>query len=134
MLLCIQALAKRLNSDFGGSAACFRGVYFRPTFFKYHGTTVPGVQWFPTRVTCSIFASATYILCALRDLSIPKEAFVWDGVWFGHPGAELIDQYAGTPKYREMIDSGLSAQEIIEYFKRETSLFVTYRQQFFLYM
>ncbi len=122
-----------MNSDFGGTNATFRAAYFRPTFFKYSGTTVPGVQWFPTRVTCSIFATATYILCAIRDLSTPPESFVWDGSWFGHPGTELIDQYAGTPKYREMINKGLPAKAIIDYFNEETLVFATYRQKFYLY-
>jgi hypothetical protein len=43
----------------------------------------------------SIFTQATAILLALKGLSDPPESFVWDGSWFGHPGSELIDQYAG---------------------------------------
>jgi hypothetical protein len=41
------------------------------------------------------FKSATIILSILKELSIPSSSFIWDGSWFGHPGTELIDEYAG---------------------------------------
>lgn len=82
---------------------------------------MPGVQWFPWRTSVaatvdttsgststttsttstpgsineSPFASGIRVLCAIRDLSTPADAFYWDGSWFGHPGTELIDFYAG---------------------------------------
>jgi hypothetical protein len=43
----------------------------------------------------SVFAAGVQVLVGLRALSSPPEAFVWDGSWFGHPGSELIDMYAG---------------------------------------
>lgn len=84
----------------------FRAAYFSPTFSKYNGTTVAGAQWFESSRKCgvnrsapeisSIFTQGTVILVAVKNLSVPSESFVWDGSWFGHPGTELIDQYAGT--------------------------------------
>lgn len=43
----------------------------------------------------SLFAAGVQILVGLKSLASPSEAFVWDGSWFGHPGTELIDMYAG---------------------------------------
>jgi uncharacterized protein YbbC (DUF1343 family) len=115
------------------------------------GTVVPGVQWFPWRTTVakrsvddadsslssvlhsSPFAAGVQILCAIRDLSSPADAFQWDGSWFGHPGTELIDFYAGTPSLREMIDAGASAAEILSHYEADVHLFRERRKQYLLY-
>lgn len=107
----MQALTARLNTDFSSSPspsstssflAAFRAAYYIPSFSKFNGSTVPGVQWLSERTSSSsssspsagneIFLSGTRILCAVRDISSPPEEFVWDGSWFGHPGSQLIDQ------------------------------------------
>lgn len=80
-----------------------------------------------------IFLDGTRILCALKELSDPPSSFQWDGSWFGHPGTELIDQYAGTPLYREMIDAGLTPEDIVAYFKKDEILFREIRQKVLLY-
>ena len=95
-----QTLASRLVKDFSSSSwAAFRATYYIPSFSKFNGSTVPGVQWLSERTSTSssssgneIFLSGTKILCAVRDLASPPEEFVWDGSWFGHPGSQLIDQ------------------------------------------
>ncbi len=79
------------------------------------------------------FAYGVRILCALRDLADPKDAFAWDGSWFGHPGTELIDEYAGTPQLRELIDAGHSADYITDYFLQDAQLFRETRKPFLLY-
>ena len=138
VLMILQALATRLTSDFPvptGEAA-FRAAYYIPTFSKYNGTTVSGVQWLSERTSNSydVFLSGTKILCAVRDLSSPPEEFVWDGVWFGHPGTELIDQYAGTSMYRIMLnDRRLSAEDIVQYFSDDVKLFTETRIPYLLY-
>ena len=80
-----------------------------------------------------IFYSGTLILTALRDISTPSSAFEWDGSWFGHPGTELIDQYAGTPEYRLMIDAGVSSEDISAYFESDVAQFVNRRKTVLLY-
>jgi uncharacterized protein YbbC (DUF1343 family) len=116
--------------------AGFRAAYYIPTFSKFNGTTVPGVQWLSERTSPAydIFLSGTKILCAARDLSSPPDAFVWDGIWFGHPGTELIDQYAGTPLYRRLLDNhALSAEEIVQFFADDVKAFTDTRKAYLLY-
>jgi len=133
-----QALAARLASDFpipSGDSA-FRAAYYIPTFSKFNDTTVPGVQWLSDRTSSAYdtFLSGTKILCAVRDLSTPPEEFEWDGVWFGHPGTELIDQYAGTSEYRSLLSLGkMSAEEIVEYFSDDVRVFTAARKPYLLY-
>ena len=122
----------------------FRSTYFTPTFSKYNNTIVAGAQWFNTIPRCNIsqgidtyppsyFYQASVILLAAKELSIPPENFQWDGSWFGHPGSQLIDMYAGTPLFREMIDAGMSAWHIHRAFQRDVMEFQITRQSILLY-
>ena len=137
----LQALATRLAKDFplpapNSQDSAFRAAYYIPSFSKFNGTTVPGVQWFSARTSSAYetFLSGTAILCAVRDLATPAEAFVWDGVWFGHPGPELIDQYAGTSLYRTLLDNrALSAEDIVEVFSEDVRVFSETRKAYLLY-
>jgi len=142
--------------------SCYRAAYFQPTWSKYNHTVVPGVQWFPWRsvqqaaallastttatttataspsninntTSMSPFVQGVQILCAMRDLSVPADAFQWDGSWFGHDGTELIDFYAGTPTLRNMIDSGLQSEDIVKVYEKDVALFRHQRQQYLLY-
>ena len=108
-------MASTLNTVFScpKDASCFRAAYFQPTFSKYNNTVVSAVQWLHERVdlkipsngygsslgdapSSSVFDAAVKVLIQMKALSSPPEAFVWDGSWFGHPGTELVDMYAGT--------------------------------------
>jgi uncharacterized protein YbbC (DUF1343 family) len=73
------------------------------------------------------------VLCAIRDLSNPADAFQWDGSWFRHPGTELIDFYAGTPTLREAIDAGSTAEEVVAMYEADVALFRERRKPFLLY-
>lgn len=116
------------------SLPCFRAEYFEPTFFKFNNTVVNGTQFFPERQSSfAFFSTATHILVALKELSIPSSSFVWDGSWFGHPGPVLIDWYAGTPQFREMLMRGQSADEIIDYFAADATSFLEGRKPYLLY-
>lgn len=132
-------LALKLNNAFHclSNYACFRSAYYDPTFAKYNGTVVPGVQFLEGRsgeVYFGDFKSATIILSILKELSIPSSSFVWDGSWFGHNGTELIDEYAGTNMYRIMLDEHKSVDEILLYFKPDRDLFISNtRSKFLLY-
>mmetsp|Transcript_76995 Transcript_76995/g.154441 ORF Transcript_76995/g.154441 Transcript_76995/m.154441 type:complete len:411 (-) Transcript_76995:26-1258(-) len=108
----------------------FRAAYFSPSFSKYNGTDCSGVQW--VNGASPAFTGAIEILIALKDLG--GDAFAWDGSWFGHPGTELIDEYAGTPLVREYIDAGvLSADEISAAFAEDIALFRQKRAPFLIY-
>ena len=122
-----SALASLLNK--GGPYSAFRAAYFNPSFSKYNGTDCSGVQWM-RRVEPS-FGVAMSVLAALRDLS--GENFAWDGSWFGHPGTELIDQYAGTPELRKRLDAGQSAAEVAAAFSADASDFREARRPYLLY-
>jgi len=160
-----QALATRLNSFCavagGNGRACARAAYFQPTFSKYNGTVVPGIQWLTSQqhdaTSCAAssvsvssldedrsdeqkllyrtpFLVATEILRSFMVLAEPREAFVWDGSWFGHPGTELIDDYAGTPEYREMLnDFQISPKQIYSHFQPQAEQFRRFREPFLMY-
>lgn len=134
--------ARMLNRRFQcpREASAFRAAYFEPVWSKYNNTVVPGVQWITRRTMLflrdgpnkpsivandqpyvSPFAAGVQVLCAMRDLSTPADAFQWDGSWFGHPGTELIDSYAGTPLLREQVDAGWSADRIVAYYRNPSS-------------
>uniref|UniRef100_A0A7S3MBG6 DUF1343 domain-containing protein n=1 Tax=Spumella elongata TaxID=89044 RepID=A0A7S3MBG6_9STRA len=139
------------SSKKSAAGSCYRAAYFQPTWSKYNHTVVPGVQWFPWRsvqaatllpsnlaspnntASTSPFVQGVQILCATRDLSVPADAFQWDGSWFGHDGTELIDFYAGTPTLRNMIDSGLQSEDIVKVYEKDVALFRHQRQQYLLY-
>jgi uncharacterized protein YbbC (DUF1343 family) len=117
------------------SPSCFRAAYYQPTFQKYNNTMIEGVQYLEkvqwihassssaSSFVLRNFSSAVSLLIKLKELADPKDSFQWDGSWFGHPGTELMDQYAGTDQLRIMIDSGYSTEEIVNYFAPETDKF-----------
>ena len=127
-------------------ANCARATYFQPTFSKYNNTVVPGIQYLsPQQFNYELpntgtypysrpFLAATYILRAFMQLSSPPSAFQWDGSWFGHPGVELIDSYAGTTVYRQMLNNfSYSPIDIYNYFKVDAVRFKETRQRYLLY-
>ena len=86
----------------------------------------------------------------------PAGAFAWDGSWFGHPGATLIDayattprvracmhvsqacacthgRYAGTPRVREMLDAGTPWARVVDAFAADEAAFRVTRRPFMLY-
>lgn len=127
-----QALSTRLNRD--AACACFRSAFFQPTFSKFNNTLVNGTQFLVERTTMiSPFTLATQILVAFRDLAQPPASFYWDGSWFFHPGAVLIDWYAGTSSYRELIDSGAAVDDIVAKYAPDKAQFAVDRQPYLLY-
>ena len=49
-----------------------------------------------------LYTQGVEILGAVQEVAPPGD-FQWDGSWFGHPGSELVDFYAGTPRLREQL-------------------------------
>lgn len=109
----------------------FRAAYYEPTFSKYNNSVVAGVQWVDDRLD-STFMTALNLIITAKDLS-PDGAFQWDGSWFGHPGTELIDEYMGTPRIREMIDDRASPQDVYDACVRsDLKNFLVFRDEFLL--
>jgi uncharacterized protein YbbC (DUF1343 family) len=113
---------------------CFRASAFNPTFSKYNGTVCNGAQWIGSRSSSyDYFYQAVAILQVLMRES--GDNFEWDGSWFGHPGSELIDKYAGTPLMREALNKGseLTARQIADMFVSDQLQFRLDRRPFLLY-
>ena len=68
-------------------------------------------------------------MTALRD----QIGLVWDGSDFGTPGGRLLDLYAGTPRFREMLESGAETDEILAAFASDADDFRERRKKFMLY-
>lgn len=126
---------------------CARATYFQPTFSKYNDTVVPGIQWVSPQIfnyelpltgtfaKSKPFLTATTVLRSFIELADPPDAFQWDGSWFGHPGVELIDSYAGTRKYRQMLNNlSYSVEDIYDYFKPDAIQFSKTRERYLLYV
>ena len=76
---------------------------------------------------------AAEILSTIKKLS-KEGSFAWDGSWFGTPGSELFDLYAGTPALRKAIDAGTqSPTGIADVFEAGTQAFEVRRKQYLLY-
>ena len=69
----------------------------------------------------------------MRTLAEPPTAFAWDGGWFGQPGSILIDRYAGTPRLRKLLDTGMHPDDVADAFVAEAREFDKIRQPFLLY-
>ena len=125
-------MSMKLNEAFGAknsSTSYFRAAYYEPTFSKYNNTICNGVQWVRGD---SDFLAGLNILIETKSLS-PPGSFRWDGSWFGHPGTELIDEYMGTYRVREMIDDGWTAERIDRYFAEDIENFVISRSPYLIY-
>jgi len=135
-------LASRLNSlcvPTGGGGALFRAAAFTPTWFKYNGTVVGGVQWARLASQSSPPASPPRVFgCGMAILAEMRRAggkgFEFDGKWFNQPGSGLVDKYAGTPRLREAIEQGRTGVQVAALFEKEASVFAAEtRTPFLLY-
>ena len=112
----------------------WRKTYFIPTWFKHNGTVCAGAELVrPHLHNGSLFREGVRLLSAVRNLATPPSAFAWDGSWFGQPGSILIDRYAGTPRLRELLDAGKSADEVADAFEAEAAAFAQARKPHLLY-
>lgn len=128
----MQAMSIKLNEAFdvkNSTELYFRAAYYEPTFSKYNNSICNGVHWVRGK---SDFLAGLNILIVSKSLS-QNESFHWDGSWFGHPGTELIDEYMGTYRVREMIDDGWTAERIDNYYAEDADNFVTTRAPYLLY-
>ncbi|GAB2948307.1 DUF1343 domain-containing protein [Streptomyces pseudoechinosporeus] len=102
----------------------FREAYFAPTFSKFQGKTVGGVQ-------IHVHDRAAYdpVRTGIALLVTAKK--VWNG--FSWRPDNWIDKLTGSTRVRTMIDAGASADEIVAAWQDELTAFRRMRRQYLLY-
>lgn len=102
----------------------FREAYFAPTFSKFQGKTVGGVQ-------IHIHDRAAYdpVRTGIALLVTAKKA--WSG--FAWRPDNWIDKLTGNTRVRTLIDAGASADEVVADWQQELSAFRRTRREYLLY-
>ncbi|WP_031486977.1 exo-beta-N-acetylmuramidase NamZ family protein [Streptomyces bicolor] len=102
----------------------FREAYFAPTFSKFQGKTIGGVQihvhdrtaYDPVRTGIALLVTAKK---------------VWSG--FSWRADNWIDKLTGSTRVRTMIDAGASADEVVAGWQQELAAFRRMRGKYLLY-
>ncbi|MGW3094024.1 exo-beta-N-acetylmuramidase NamZ family protein [Streptomyces sp. NPDC001102] len=102
----------------------FREAYFAPTFSKFQGRTVGGVQihvhdrnaYDPVRTGIALLVTAKQ---------------VWDG--FAWRSDHWIDKLTGSAQVRTAIDAGASTEDVVAGWREELAAFRRIRMEYLLY-
>ncbi|MDI9833842.1 DUF1343 domain-containing protein [Streptomyces sp. KAU_LT] len=102
----------------------FREAYFAPTFSKFQGQTIGGVQlhvhdraaFDPVRTGVALLVTAKR---------------TWSG--FAWRSDNWIDKLTGSTQVRTMIDAGADTDEVVAGWQRELAAFRRVRQEYLLY-
>jgi uncharacterized protein YbbC (DUF1343 family) len=102
----------------------FREAYFAPTFSKFQGKTIGGVQ-------IHVHDRAAYdpVRTGIALLVTAKK--VWSG--FTWRSDNWIDKLTGSTSVRRMIDAGATADEIVAAWQDELKAFQGIRKEYLLY-
>ncbi|MFE9683365.1 exo-beta-N-acetylmuramidase NamZ domain-containing protein [Streptomyces sp. NPDC006285] len=102
----------------------FREAYFAPTFSKFQGKTVGGVQ-------VHVHDRAAYdpVRTGIALLVTARRA--WSG--FAWRPDNWIDRLTGSTQVRTMIDAGASADEVVAGWRDELAAFRRVRKEYLLY-
>ncbi|WP_306193078.1 DUF1343 domain-containing protein [Streptomyces sp. MK5] len=102
----------------------FREAYFAPTFSKFQGKTVGGVQ-------IHVHDRAAYdpVRTGIALLVTAKQ--VWDG--FAWRSDNWIDKLTGSTQVRTMIDAGADTDEVVAGWRDELAAFRRIRAEYLLY-
>lgn len=102
----------------------FREAYFAPTFSKFQGKTVGGVQ-------IHVHDRAAYdpVRTGIALLVTAKQ--VWSG--FAWRSDNWIDKLTGNTRVRTLIDAGASTDEVVADWQQELSAFRRTRREYLLY-
>lgn len=111
-------------SELGLPGVHFREAYFAPTFSKFQGKTIGGVQ-------IHVHDRAAYdpVRTGIALLVTAKK--VWSG--FGWRADNWIDKLTGSTRVRTMIDAGASADEVVAGWQEELAAFRRMRREYLLY-
>ncbi|UXY18900.1 DUF1343 domain-containing protein [Streptomyces cynarae] len=102
----------------------FREAYFAPTFSKFQGKTIGGVQ-------IHVYDRAAYdpVRTGIALLVTAKK--VWSG--FAWRSDDWIDKLTGSARVRTMIDAGATADEVVAAWQDELAAFRRIRKEYLLY-
>ncbi|MFJ6087334.1 exo-beta-N-acetylmuramidase NamZ domain-containing protein [Streptomyces sp. NPDC092369] len=111
-------------NELGLPGAHFREAYFAPTFSKFQGRTVGGVQ-------IHVHDRAAYdpVRTGIALLVTAKK--VWSG--FGWRSDNWIDKLTGSTWVRTAIDAGADTDEVVGGWRRELAAFRRTRKEYLLY-
>ncbi|MFJ3643166.1 exo-beta-N-acetylmuramidase NamZ domain-containing protein [Streptomyces sp. NPDC090108] len=102
----------------------FREAYFAPTFSKFQGKTVGGVQ-----IHVHDRAAFDPVRTGIALLVTAKK--VWDG--FAWRPDNWIDKLTGSTRVRTMIDAGAGTDEVTGAWQEELTAFRRVRKEYLLY-
>ncbi|GAA5055790.1 exo-beta-N-acetylmuramidase NamZ family protein [Streptomyces similanensis] len=102
----------------------FREAYFAPTFSKFQGTTVGGVQ-----LHVHDRAAFDPVRTGIALLVTAKQ--VWDG--FAWRSDDWIDRLTGSARVRTMIDAGADTDEVVAGWHDELAAFRKVRARYLAY-
>ncbi|MFS4094959.1 exo-beta-N-acetylmuramidase NamZ domain-containing protein [Streptomyces sp. AF1A] len=111
-------------NELGLPGVRFREAYFAPTFSKFEGRTVGGVQ-------IHVHDRAAYdpVRTGIGLLVTAKK--VWDG--FAWRSDDWIDKLTGSTRVRTMIDAGAGTDEVAGSWREELAAFRRIREEYLLY-
>ncbi|MDQ1039717.1 uncharacterized protein YbbC (DUF1343 family) [Streptomyces sp. V3I8] len=102
----------------------FREAYFAPTFSKFQGRTVGGVQ-------IHVHDRAAYDPVRTGIALLVTARQVWSG--FAWRPDNWIDRLTGSTQVRTMIDAGATADEVVAAWQGELAAFRRVREHYLLY-
>ncbi|MFG3156550.1 exo-beta-N-acetylmuramidase NamZ domain-containing protein [Streptomyces sp. NPDC048219] len=111
-------------NDVGLPGVRFREAYFAPTFSKFQGKTVGGVQ-----LHVHDRAAFDPVRTGIALLVTAKRS--WDG--FAWRPDNWIDKLTGSTQVRTMIDAGADTDEVVHGWESELAAFRRTRRQYLLY-
>ncbi|MFE7762399.1 exo-beta-N-acetylmuramidase NamZ domain-containing protein [Streptomyces sp. NPDC057438] len=111
-------------NELGLPGARFREAYFAPTFSKFQGKTIGGVQ-------IHVHDRAAYdpVRTGIGLLVTAKR--VWSG--FAWRPDNWIDRLTGSARVRTMIDAGADTDEVVAGWQEELAAFRRVRKEYLLY-
>ncbi|WP_055524330.1 exo-beta-N-acetylmuramidase NamZ family protein [Streptomyces graminilatus] len=108
----------------GLPGAHFREAYFVPSFSKFQGKTVGGVQ-------IHVHNRAAYDPVRTGVALLVTAKKVWSG--FGWRSDNWIDKLTGSARVRTMIDAGADADEVVAGWQGELAAFRRLRRKYLIY-
>ncbi|MFJ8635342.1 exo-beta-N-acetylmuramidase NamZ domain-containing protein [Streptomyces sp. NPDC093568] len=111
-------------NELGLPGVHFREAYFAPTFSKFQGKTVGGVQ-----IHVHDRAAFDPVRTGIALLVTAKK--VWSG--FAWRSDNWIDKLTGSTQVRTMIDAGAAADDVVAGWQQELAAFGRMRKEYLLY-
>ncbi|MFF4488518.1 exo-beta-N-acetylmuramidase NamZ domain-containing protein [Streptomyces sp. NPDC001544] len=111
-------------NELGLPGVRFREAYFAPTFSKFQGRTVGGVQ-------IHVHDRAAYDPVRTGIALLVTAKRVWSG--FGWRSDNWIDRLTGSARVRTMIDAGAGTDEVAGAWQEELTAFRRVREEYLCY-